>query len=298
MPVAVIAAVNPADAVRVVLSTPDDKLSYQNAQYGYDKIVNPSVDVEKIESQLKLMTAEAWVVAGPNPSDIDKLKAVRQVIYDAGKWNDNIPFSYDHDDPFGLKVENKLLSTYLQTRRGNCVSMPVLHLILAERLGLNVHLSTAPLHMFIRYTNSTTGRSINIEPTSGGYPARDIWYRQKLPISDQAIERGLYLRTLTKRESIAHMAATVVQYLMDTGQYREAIRVSEAILENYPKDGFTFAKQASAAAMILERDFERKYPPGTRMPPREQVLFEHWHEINRLSYNKARSLGWEPVDIK
>src|SRR3546814_13674837 len=74
---------------------------------------------------------------------------------------------------------NKLLPTYLASRRGNCVSMPVLHIILAEKLGLNVHLSTAPLHMFVRYTNPQNQRDLSIEPTSGGYPTRDVWSREK-----------------------------------------------------------------------------------------------------------------------
>lgn len=36
----------------------------------------------------------------------------------------------------------KLLSRYLDSRRGDCVSMPILFLILADRLGLDVSLST------------------------------------------------------------------------------------------------------------------------------------------------------------
>ena len=57
-------------------------------------------------------------------SYVDKLKAPRQVIYEAGTWNTNRPFVYDHDDPYGHDLRNKLLATYLDTRRGNCGSMP------------------------------------------------------------------------------------------------------------------------------------------------------------------------------
>src|SRR3546814_1123946 len=98
-----------------------------------------------------------------------------------------------------------------------------------EKLGLNVHLSTAPLHMFVRYTNPQNQRDLSIEPTSGGYPTRDVWYRENLPMSDMAVEQGLYLKTLTKRESIAHMATTVMEYLMVKGRYQEAIAVGYAI---------------------------------------------------------------------
>lgn len=290
-------AATPSESVRAVLSVPDEELSYLDAQLAYDKIIDPSVDASKVASQINLLVIEVKALAGASPNDVDKLKAVRQVIYDAGKWNNNHPFAYAQDDPFGINVNNKLLSSYLVSRRGNCVSMPILHLVIAEKLGLNVHLSTAPLHMFVRYTNPTNGRSLNIEPTSGGYPARDNWYRQKLPISEHAITRGLYLRTLTKRESIAHMATTVLQYLMDHDRLKEAVSVSEIILENYPQDGFTFAKMGTAAAFILERDFNQKHLPGSQLTPREAILRDHWREINVLSFNKARSLGWESVEI-
>src|SRR3546814_8468497 len=132
--------------------------------------------------------------------------------------------------------------------------MPVLHIILAEKLGLNVHLSTAPLHMFVRYTNPQNQRDLSIEPTSGGYPTRDVWYRENLPMSDMAVEQGLYLKTLTKRESIAHMATTVMEYLMVKGRYQEAIAVGYAILDNYPRDGYTMVKMGTAAAELMKRD--------------------------------------------
>ena len=67
-------------------------------------------------------------------------------------------------------MRNKLISTYLATRRGNCVSMPILMLIIGERMGLDLALSTAPLHIFIRHREG--GREVNLEATSGGHPAR------------------------------------------------------------------------------------------------------------------------------
>src|SRR3546814_7468564 len=116
--------------------------------------------------------------------------------------------------------------------------MPVLHIILAEKLGLNVHLSTAPLHMFVRYTNPQNQRDLSIEPTSGGYPTRDVWYRENLPMSDMAVEQGLYLKTLTKRESIAHMATTVMEYLMVKGRYQERSEEHKSELQSLMRNSY------------------------------------------------------------
>lgn len=124
----------PAEAVRSVLAAPDSELNYLAAKLAFDRIVRPSIDEAAIIAQVDALAARARFIAGANASDVDKLKAVRQVLYDAGAWNGNRPFSYDHEDPLGLNVYNKLLPTYLASRRGNCVSMPVLHVILAEKL--------------------------------------------------------------------------------------------------------------------------------------------------------------------
>ncbi|MEP7348341.1 MAG: transglutaminase family protein [Sphingorhabdus sp.] len=266
------------------------------AKLAFDGIIDPSIDEATITKQVDELASEAKAIAGVGASDVDKLKAVRQVLYDAGLWNRNRPFSYDHEDPLGLNVHNKLLPTYLATRRGNCVSMPVLHIILAEKLGLNVHLSTAPLHMFVRFTNPQNQHGLSIEPTSGGYPTRDIWYRENLPMSDMAVKQGLYLRTLTKRETIAHMATTVMEYLMVKGRHQEAIAVGSAILDNYPRDGYTMVKMGSAAAEIMQRDFIQKYPRG--VPPNETAEYQRWQELNELTFSKAISLGWEPANLQ
>lgn len=287
-------AQSPASSVRAVLSVPDAELSYVTAKLAFDRIVDPSIDEAKIATKIDSMAAQVRKLTGTRASDVDKLKAVRQVLYDGGAWNSNKPFSYDHEDPLGLDVRNKLLSTYFDKRRGNCVSMPVLHIILAEKLGLNVHLSTAPLHMLVRYTNPNTGRSLNIEPTSGGHPTRDIWYREKLFISDHQIVKGLYLQTLTKRETIAHMATSVMEWLMIEGRYREAIAVSEVIMEHYPKDAYTMVKQATAASEIMQRDFLQKYGSnGAQWPFGVGYKFQHWQEVNKFAYSKAVNLGWE-----
>ena len=83
-------------------------------------------------------------------------------------------------DPFGLRVENKLLSTYMRTRLGNCVSMPTLFMILAERVGLEASFVVAPLHVFVRFNHPERGPT-NVEATSGAHFARDEWYREKMP---------------------------------------------------------------------------------------------------------------------
>jgi regulator of sirC expression with transglutaminase-like and TPR domain len=117
-------------------------------------------------------------MAGKDADSASRLVALKRYLYESGPWNDNKPFQYDLDDPLGTKPGSRLLQRYLTARRGNCITMPILFLTLGQRIGLNLTLAEAPLHVFVKYTDAS-GKVWNLEPTSGGGFTRDQWYRQK-----------------------------------------------------------------------------------------------------------------------
>ena len=241
----------------------------------------------------QLVAAAARIAASDN--DIDKLKAVRQVIYDEGAWNAGRPYTYDHADPYGVDLNNKLLATYIDTRKGNCVSMPILHLIVAEGLGLNVSLSTAPLHVFVRYTNPINGRSLAIEATSGGNPTREIWYHERMGVTDRQVENGIYLGVLTKRETIAVMASTVTEWLMSQGRYEEAIEVADVLLEYYPKDIHAVLSRGSAYGELMRIEFVERFPSPAAIPPSLRPRYQMLAKKNAAAFQQAEAWGWTPV---
>ena len=123
----------------------------------------------------------------PGADASTRVEVLRRVLFTAGAWNDNRPFTHDMTDPYGRKPGNKLLSDYLADRRGNCVTMPVLMIILGQRIGLDMTAASAPLHVLVRFRDDA-GKLWNLQATSGGFPARDQHYRDLLPIPDRAME--------------------------------------------------------------------------------------------------------------
>ena len=163
-----------------------------------DHMVDPSIDVETQLAQVDQMVATIRTMLPPNATSWDKVETIRRYIYQPGAWNDGRTFSYDHDDPYGLDVRNKLLSDYIQDRRGNCITMPFLFIILGQRLGLDVTPAMAPLHVFVKFTDDQ-GVTHNLEATSGAGRARDQHYRDLLPITDKAISNGVFFMTFPPR---------------------------------------------------------------------------------------------------
>ena len=230
-------------------------------------------------------------MAGQGAGERVRIGALRCLLYHPGSWNDNRPFGYDLTDPDGHSLKSQLLPNYLLSRRGNCVSMPILFLILAERLSLDVRLALAPQHMFVRY-HVPSGPIINLETTSGANPARDSWYRQNFPITDEAVRNRVYLRSLSKKETVAAMAATVVEHLVQNGRFEEAADVCGSILRHAPLDVFAMVKLATAYGALIERDFETRYPKPVLIPAGLRRRYLTLRALNRRWFERAQALGW------
>jgi regulator of sirC expression with transglutaminase-like and TPR domain len=251
------------------------------------------LDIPARAAQVDQLADAARRLAGPSPQPLAQLRALRRLIYETGPWNDGRPFEYDHSNVRGRDVRVKLLGHYLDTRRGDCVSMPLLFLILADRLGLCMTLVAAPNHLFLRWRNGE-GDAVNLETTSGALPARDRWIRLNRPMSDRAVASGMYLRSMSRREVVATMATTLLQHLMDLSRFEEAVKVSEVILCHNPRDGLTLANQGNAYRGMLETEFLARYHSPFLIPlpsrPRYLTLLKH----NHAAFAAARALGWEP----
>jgi hypothetical protein len=117
----------------------------------------------------------------------------------------HLPFFYDYNDYQGDKDHrNYFLTKCLATGSGQCNSMPAVYLVLVEALGGTAYLAVAPQHSLIKYPDKK-GSIRNFEPTSN-WDISDEWYQEHMFISKQAINNGVYLNPLSKKQLIADIA--------------------------------------------------------------------------------------------
>lgn len=294
---------SPADTIRFLLNSPSDKLDFLQAKLAIDKLVDPTIDAEDTIAQIDQMITKInrMLDTIPKPEavkSIERMKALRAFIYRAGHWNDQNPFQYDLKDPYGQKLSAKLLSSYLTTRKGNCFSMPILFLVLGERLGLDLSLSTAPLHVFIKYTDDQTNKTYNLETTSGAGFTREIWYQKKSPMREDAIRNGVYLKHLTRKETLAVMASFVVEHLITIRKYEQAVAVSNVILEVYPAFGYILAKKGTAYYYQLKTEFISKFPNTSDIPASKRDRANKLNRQNKAAFVQAEALGWRPAQLQ
>lgn len=284
-----------AAVIREELADPQERADLARAILTFDTLVDPRIDIDAALKEIDGMVVAVRAMAGSSASAMEKLRAVRRYLYVAGGWNGNRAFRYDLADPFGTEIAHKLLPAYMKTRLGNCVSMPALFLILADRLDLPVTLSTAPNHVFVKYLGAE-GKAMNLETTSGGAPARDAWIRQNFAMTDRAVANGVYLKTLTRREALAVMAEVVLENEMQAGRYRPVMNVADEILKAYPNDAPVLVAKGSAAAMLIDTQFRARYTNPLDVPADLLPAYRALVEINRSTFAEAERLGWRESD--
>ena len=280
------------EAVRQVLSLPDDEFDHAEAKLALDRAIDPAIDAVPVLAELDAMTVKARELAGPSPDDAAKLNALRKLIYQSGPCNGHRPFAYDQSDPLGTRISGKLLSNYLETRLGQCVSMPILFLILGERLGLDMALATAPHHVFVRYRDRH-GRIVNLETTSGAHPASDAKMRQGFAMTNLAVRNGLYLRSLPKREAVAEMASTLVEHLTEKGRHYDVLWITKEILRHSPRNIHAILSMGTAYGHLIE-EIVKKYPMPFLLPVHLRARYESLCQGNKAAFDAADALGWVP----
>lgn len=114
------------------------------------------------------------------------------------------PFYYDFIDYRAIEDKrNYFLTKTLATGTGQCNTLPAVYLVLAEALGAEAYLCYAPQHSFIKFKNNK-GVFQNYEPTIDWHMT-DQDYAKELPIMATAIQKGLYLDPLNKKEIVASL---------------------------------------------------------------------------------------------
>ena len=161
------------------------------------------------------------------------------------------PFTYDFEDFFGQKDWSKMfVIKLLNTKTGNCHSLPYLYKILAEELGEEAYLSLAPNHIYIKLKNKQNGW-YNTELTSGIFPI-DAWLKSSGYIHMDAIRNGIFMDTLGQQQSIALCMLDLAQGYekklgINDGQF--ILKACETALKYYPN---------YVNAMLMKAETQRK----------------------------------------
>ncbi|UHQ19581.1 hypothetical protein LVB87_15550 [Lysobacter sp. KIS68-7] len=277
--------------LRAQFALPEARIDYADAKLTVDRLIDPTTDVPAVRRQLAHWerAVRTNIPAGATPRQ--SFDALIKTLYEAGPWNDGKPFAYDLDDPLGKNPRNKQLATYLATRRGNCISMPLLVVILGQRLGLPAALATAPQHVLVKFGDDAQQAWINFEATAGGFKS-DSSYERETGITQLAIDNALYLRPLSPKESLGVIATSLMEHHSARKDGDTLMEVADLALSVNPRDVTAMIWKANAFFLQLQSRYVQKYPEAKDIPPALQDDFRLRSRENLAWFEKAERLGW------
>ena len=143
-------------------------------------------------------------------------------------------FEYDFEDYLGQKDYSKMfVSKLLKTGSGQCHSMPLLYLILAEAMGTEAYLSLAPNHSYVRFMDDE-GQYRNVELTNGMF-STDTSLLESGYIKSEALQNKIYMDNLSKKELLGMAYFDLARGYAKKFGYDEFVgKVIEKALELYP----------------------------------------------------------------
>ena len=123
------------------------------------------------------------------------------------------------------------LHTVMDKKRGYCLSLSILYLSIAERLGLPLYGVVVPGHFFVRYDDGQV--RFNIETTSNGGNATDEHYIQKFNVP-QGDNNSIYMKNLNKIQALGCFFNNLGNSYNDIGNIDSALLAFERAIEINP----------------------------------------------------------------
>lgn len=278
------------EIMRTILLHQDDRIDLAKAKIAIDHLIDPGVDEAATLSAVNAWAERVRARIPAGATTWAKVMAVYSTIYVSGPWNGYKKFDYNFDDPFGKDVHTTMLSNYLATRRGNCVSMPIFFAILAQRIGLHVTLATAPNHLLVK-VKLDDGQWKNIEATSGS-TLTDQEYMKRFQITPEAVQNGLYLRPLTMREAVVDMATPFLDNYAKHHSPERIMAMVDLMLSYEPKDVSALMLKALAYDKQVTLHYRNKYPDPRQLSPEQQADYHALMDGYFKIAGQLQAMGW------
>lgn len=268
-------------------------------EYAFDKGISNLADLVRVWCMSNHLEDYAYKDSTSHLINAGIFQVMTDTVFMAPGVPLHYPFHYDFNDFFG-KVDwrQMFVSKLLEDGSGNCHSLPYLYKILADELGTNAYLSFAPNHVYIKQHCDKAGW-YNTELTSRAFPV-DAWVMATGYVSTQAIANGIYMDTVSDRQSIAICLIDLAQ-----GYQRKfpestvdfSIKCAELALKYYPNYAnglLLLAESRKSQFESLQKKYGFTDPAEARAHPECEQVFQQMQK----DYKNLFKLGYRQVSEK
>lgn len=118
-----------------------DDLLY--GMYVLSKFQYPELTFDELDSFFKKLTQDIWIELHEGLTALEKMRIVNHILYDV------YGFKGDSDDY--LAPQNSYLNDVIARKKGNPISLSILNVIIAQRLGLPIKGINLPRHFIVAW---------------------------------------------------------------------------------------------------------------------------------------------------
>jgi hypothetical protein len=204
------------------------------------------------------------------------------------------PFRYDFDDIMGEKDYTKLfVSKLLAQGTGQCHSMPLLYLMLAEQLGAKAWLSLSPQHSYVQFSDNS-GTMFNFETTNGNLVS-NTWMMESGFVTTEALKHNIYLDTLSHRQLYAQVLSDLLLGYMEKFSFDKlAEAMKERVLQINPENMIALIVDANIKTQIFLSKVNAVGRPKESDLPKYPDVYRAFQEMN-ASYTRIDNLGYQDM---
>lgn len=206
------------------------------------------------------------------------------------------PVKYNYEDyESKISYDSHFVTTLMQTNTGQCHSMPLYYLVLAEAIGTEAYWSFSPRHSFVKIQDRK-GDWHNIELTAKAMLS-DTHYMNSSYIKAEALQNKIYLEPMDKTNTIAEML----------------LELARGYYQKYGLDGF-YLKCVETAQQYLKNDLNAKLlksvyqtrltmtmihllndpPPPDILKETHPEIYKHY-ELMLAQYQQIDETGYEEL---
>jgi len=218
-----------------------------------------------------------------------------------GKYH--LPFKYDFEDYMGDEDYSKhFVTKLLFENSGQCHSLPLLYLILAERIGAEAYLAISPNHTYVKFPLPNGGYQ-NIELTSNVMTS-NAHILQSGYIKAEALQNKVYMNPLSQKELLSFTITDLINsYVWKYGfdpfvqeMLDKALElfpnniVAHKLLSNYYTNRFLYVSDQIGLTANNYQSKLKQYPKAKELLKQRDAIYD---QIDFLGYSPMPKEAYE-----
>jgi regulator of sirC expression with transglutaminase-like and TPR domain len=217
-----------AFAALVSADIEDDRIDLLRASLTIARTEYPDLDIRNYVNRVEALASKVRNRLAPEISVIDMVTTLNRVMFQEMNFRGN---REDYYDP-----RNSFLNDVLERRLGIPITLSVLYLEVARRIGLPLAGVGMPGHFLLKVYD-VEGRQILIDPFNQGsmLNAADCEQRMQAIYSGEMRFKPEYLLPVSRRQILTRMLNNLRHIYMSVRQFRKTLMIVDLVLAIYPR---------------------------------------------------------------